>query len=196
MSKVKWNFEIMQDESAYLTPEQVSELIGKIEVQPYNLIVRLLWRTGARITEVLNIKKIDINLALKEVTIKTLKLKRKDKKRPPRKVPLADEALLADLSDWAGTMRPNDPLFGGVNRFNVYYRIRQAGKSIGLEEVGERGFMHPHILRHSFAIYWVRQGLPLAMLKTILGHTSIETTNFYQRFNTKDLHDYIDKMWR
>ena len=195
-SKGGWNFDIMSDETAYLTEQQVDEIIDAVQKQPYNLIIRLLWRTGARITEILNIKKIDINFVDKEINIKTLKLKRKDMKRPPRKVPIYDEPLMNDLSNWTTNTLPRDFIFKKTSRFNVYYQMRKAAKQIGIEEVGEDSFMHPHILRHSFAIHWVKQGLPLTVLRDILGHTSVQTTGFYQKFNTKDLHEYIEKMWK
>jgi len=195
MSKKGWSFEVMKDEMAYLSPEQVDMLISKINIQPYNLIVRLLWKTGARITEVLNIKLIDIDFTQKEINLKTLKQRRKDKTRPPRKVPLNDESLLHDLANYTKDMFQRDLIFKNTNRFKVYYRIRKAAKEIGLEELGERSFMHPHILRHSFAIHWVKQGLPLSVLSKILGHSSMQTTDFYQKFNTKDVHEFIKKMW-
>jgi integrase/recombinase XerD len=49
--------------------------------------------------------------------------------------------------------------------------------------------IHPHAFRHSFAINSVRHGVDIRRLQQVLGHTNINTTAVYLKFNDQDLQD-------
>ncbi len=54
--------------------------------------------------------------------------------------------------------------------------------------------VHPHILRHTFAIQSVRKGISLKALQIMLGHSRLETTNIYLNMSPEDaLKEYEDK---
>ena len=44
-----------------------------------------------------------------------------------------------------------------------------------------------HCLRHSFATHWMEAGLPLFVLKRLLGHTSLSTTSKYLHVSREHL---------
>jgi integrase/recombinase XerD len=54
--------------------------------------------------------------------------------------------------------------------------------------------IHPHTLRHSFAIHLVRSGTDLRRLQLILGHTSLSITQVYLQFNDNDLREAYEKV--
>ena len=41
--------------------------------------------------------------------------------------------------------------------------------------------LHLHSLRHSCAIYWLRQGMSIVAVRDLLGHASVQTTERYLR---------------
>jgi len=73
----------------------------------------------------------------------------------------------------------DEPIFT-LTRQQVYNIVRRYGRTIGKE-------MHPHTLRHSFAINWVRQNQDLRRLQLLLGHSSLAVTQEYLQFRTPTL---------
>lgn len=62
-----------------------------------------------------------------------------------------------------------------------YELIKKIGKTAGLydEETGYAKPLHPHMLRHTFAVECLRKGIILTDLKEIMGHSSIRITEQY-----------------
>lgn len=58
-------------------------------------------------------------------------------------------------------------------------------------EVPER--VHPHQLRHTRAIHFYRDGMPLALLSEFLGHASVETTKIYAYADTEMKRSAMEK---
>lgn len=66
-----------------------------------------------------------------------------------------------------------------ISAYSVRDRIEREFKRFGID-------MHPHVLRHSFAVDWLDRGGDIRTLQTLLGHESIETTQWY--LNLTDRH--------
>jgi len=54
--------------------------------------------------------------------------------------------------------------------------------------------VHPHTLRHSYAIHLIRNGVDLRRLQQLLGHSNIQTTTVYLQFRDQDLRDVYNKV--
>jgi site-specific recombinase XerD len=61
------------------------------------------------------------------------------------------------------------------------YRVVQQALPRIAREAGIKKYVHPHMLRHSFAMYLRRRGVPLDTLQHLLGHQQIQTTTRYAR---------------
>jgi len=113
--------------------------------------------------------------------------------QPTRIVPLADRTALTLLSGWTEGQSTSRFLW-----------ISQKGGRLTYKAVFEivRGLMraalvpepkcHPHQLRHTFAVAFLRKTRDLARLQRILGHTDIATTTIYLRFAYDDLKEALD----
>jgi integrase/recombinase XerD len=83
-------------------------------------------------------------------------------------------------------VRPADPLFASktenpIERNNLRHTLRQIGDNAGVERV------HPHRLRHTFAIEFLRNGGNVFELKKILGHEQLETVEIYLEIASIDI---------
>ena len=150
----------------YLTPEEIGRLCqavkGNRQGERDELLIRLLFETGLRVSEALQI-------TLKHVErfegYPVLRILGKGKK--PRLVscprPLA-ESLQAYA--YRKELPPDQPVFP-INRKRAHQIISEAGKKAGLNKR-----VYPHLLRHSDSIERLRQtGNPKA-LQIHLGHAS------------------------
>jgi integrase/recombinase XerD len=167
----------------YLEKDRVDLVLEVARLSNFRdyLITRTLWRTGVRASELLNIRPIDIEYKNKVVNI----VKAKGGKQ--RRVPL-DSDTLKMLSEYIFTQKLQEdrPIFG-ITRRHVGRLLKKYGHSIGAD-------IHPHTLRHSYAIHLVRSGMDLRRVQLLLGHSNLNTTQVYLQFKDEDLREVYDKI--
>jgi site-specific recombinase XerD len=163
---------IKQQEVKYLKHNQVLRLIDSIEDIRDKLIVRTIYATGVRVSELCSINIEDIDFDEHTIRIRG----KGDKIRTV----FIDEETLNDLTKFIGN-RIVGPLFVG-----------QQGKHISSRAI-QHIFKHyapqgitPHKIRHSYASELYRRSKNLRVVQENLGHTSIKTTEIY-------LHTDIDE---
>ncbi|MBM4447387.1 MAG: hypothetical protein FJ023_08605 [Chloroflexi bacterium] len=93
-----------------------------------------------------------------------------------------------------------DDLLFPITRQRVNQILSKLARKVGIREVGDpavsrRCKLHPHHLRHSFAIHCIKRGMSIDRLQKILGHQSPATTSIYLQYSLKDLHEDYDKVW-
>lgn len=76
------------------------------------------------------------------------------------------------------TRNPQEPMPDGTGQKIFYQAVARAG-------LPDKGGIH--CLRHSFATHWMESGLPLFVLKRLLGHTSLSTTSKYLHVSREPL---------
>ena len=163
---------IKQQEVKYLKHNQVLRLIDSIEDIRDKLIVRTIYATGVRVSELCNINIEDIDFDEHTIRIRG----KGDKIRTV----FIDEETLGDITKFIGN-RIIGPLFVG-----------QQGKHISSRAI-QHIFKHyapqgitPHKIRHSYASELYKRSKNLRVVQENLGHTSIKTTEIY-------LHTDIDE---
>jgi len=167
----------------YLEKEQVDEILNAAKTCNHRdyLLLRFMWRTGARVSEVINVTPKDIEHKNGVVNI------RKAKGGRQRRVPL-DQDTLKMLSDYVLALNiPEDQPVFPIQRNRVFNIVKKYGKMTGVN-------IHPHTLRHSFAINMVRGGTDLRRVQLMLGHTSLSITQVYLQFNDNDLREAYEKI--
>lgn len=139
----------------------------------------LLWETGGRITAVLSIRWIDLDINAKELKL----LIQKKKKHTTIRIPLSN-AMLNDLRNYMIYIKPDskDYIFktdlykrekariGRLTRQGAYDKIQKWSKEYLNMPV------HPHMLRHGLAIYLLSQGVPMPAISRRLGHSNVFIT--------------------
>lgn len=166
----------MPKEISYLTPGEVDKLEGVSSSIEDALLVRLLFQTGARISEVLALRPCDIDYQHQRLELPALK--RKD---IVTKLVVVDPDTLNRLRSFCKGKPVGKRLFP-ISRQQAYYKVRMAAKKAGL------GKIHPHTLRDSLAVNWALGGGNLNLLQRQLGHRSFSTTvDRYLTFSSEDI---------
>ncbi len=174
-----------------LTAEEVGKLIKQPNANvPTGLrnktILSFIWDSGARVSDVINLRPGNINIGKKEVTIIGGK---------------GDVDRNLSFSDYTGQLlkkykedRPKGEYFfctlkgNKLDRVYLFSMIRRYAKRIGIDKkVGL------HTLRHSFALkFYQDSGHDLIRLQKILGHKSLITTQIYCYIDGTDVKEGLE----
>ncbi len=163
---------IKQQEVKYLKHNQVLRLLESIEDLRDKLIVRTIYATGVRVSELCNMNIEDIDFDEHTIRIRG----KGDKMRTV----FVDDDTLADLLKFIGN-RIIGPVFLGQQGKNISSRaIQHIFKNYAPTGIT------PHKIRHSYASELYKRSKNLRVVQENLGHTSIKTTEIY-------LHTDIDE---
>jgi len=194
----------IKDLKAYLSPEQVERLIAAAVNPRDALLVRVAWRTGVRVSELIGIKESDIDFEGRAILIKIQKQRKRDGKTVERRrlVPIDQGTLdmVREYLRWRAVFPYKGDLLFPITRQRVDQIFWKLARKAGIKEIGDPAIskhrkVHPHLLRHSFAIFCVKHGMSIERLQKILGHSSPTTTSVYLQFSAADLHEDYDKIW-
>ena len=161
-----------------LSLEEVKKIIDNCKHTPGGmrdrLIIKFLIATGARISEILNLKISDVENQNYEF-IKVL-----GKGSKYRVIPIYD-SLEKEIKEYINDYRTELKgatetfnLFPGTRRENFWKRLKVIAKNAGIEKN-----IYPHIFRHSLATVLLSNGADIRIVQEILGHSNISTTEIY-----------------
>lgn len=144
------------------------------------LIIELLYATGVRVSELVNIKVNDIDLYSK-----TIKIFGKGKKE--RVVLFGDKAL--DLIKKYLEKSPFQHEYLILNQRGN--KITERGINLILSKnvrvSGVKTHVTPHTLRHTFATHMLNEGANLVTVQELLGHENLATTQVYTHVSNERL---------
>ncbi|RJQ44891.1 MAG: site-specific tyrosine recombinase XerD [Nitrospiraceae bacterium] len=168
--------------------EDVTTLIRKPQGEKLSLrdraILEMIYSSGLRASEVINMKISDINFQAGFITVR-------GKGSKERVVP-ANENALKTVTQYIEELRP--ALLN--KRTSHYLFLRKGGKPMTRQRLWQliktyaRGLqtkISPHTLRHCFASHLLDGGADLRSLQKMLGHTDISTTQIYTKVTPERL---------
>lgn len=160
-------------------------LASMLEEEKKRLFLLMLFFSGARISEVLNIKKNHIEVEECMVVIESLKKRRKG---IYRLIPLPQD-FVKDLGQYLNQIE-SDYLWDFCRRTASRYvsKVMQEAKITGIQ-ASAKG------LRHSFAVSAIEKQIPLNLIKKWMGHSSITTTEIYLNVVGMEERSFAQKMW-
>ena len=194
----------IKDLRAYLEAPEVERLIAAATKLRDKLLVRIPWRTGIRVSELIGIKIPDIDFESRAILIKIQKQRKRDGKTIERRrlVPVDQDTLdmIREYLEWRKQFPYKGDLLFPITRQRVNQIYWKLGRRAGIKEIGDPTIsrhrkLHPHVLRHSFAIHCVKRGMSIERLQKILGHQSPTTTSVYLQYSVADLHEDYDRVW-
>lgn len=176
---------ILKKAPSILTVEEIEVLLSLPDDSPKGLrdkaMLELLYATGLKVSELLELRLNQVNVALQYMRIH-------DKDRE-RIIPFGEYAKQA-VENYLEKARPI--LVSGTEE-EEYLFLNYSGQPMTrqgfwkiIKNYGEQaGFdvgLTPHVFRHSFAAHMVENGADLKSLQELLGHSDISTTQVYSSF--------------
>ena len=157
------------------------------------VILEILYSTGLRISELLNIK-------INQVANIKDKLYINGKGNKQRLV-IFNQNALDLLKNWIAIMIKNNKnknsyLFENIDNTNVISRqqIYKDLKKLALKTNTELEKLSPHSVRHSFASHMLNRGADLRSIQKLLGHSDISTTEIYTQVRQNRLKGLVNNI--
>jgi len=149
------------------------------------LILELLYATGIRVSELVNIKINDINLTNNSVLI----LGKGDKERIVYFGDYAKEILEIYLNLRPKLIKQIDPEYLLINNKGTGLGTRGVRVILDklIKEASLNSKFSPHDLRHTFATHMLNEGADLLTIKELLGHVNLSTTGIYTHVTNEQL---------
>ncbi len=160
---------------AILTKEEIALIVKSTTNIKHRLIIKLLYGCGLRVSEIISLKKEDINFEENLIHIKLAK----GKKDRFVKIPDSLTQELMAFCNLTGT----EILFpsarsGKLTKKTITKIVQNSAKKAGIKKR-----VYPHLLRHSFATHLLEQGTDLRIIQKLLGHSDIKTTQIYTQIS-------------
>jgi integrase/recombinase XerD len=212
----------MKDKANYLSDEQIDRMINLAPTENVKLLIYLLYTTGRRVSELLQLKPEHIDFDAGLIRWNILK------KRKPKQnwIAAADSTLeTLEMHIRYYNISPDQYIFGSTKpdkqgnrghytrkwafshvrglaqKAGIVYKegkiIRQFTKKDGSIIISKPGW-HPHHLRHSHSINFLKRANSphaIRVLQQQLGHSNINTTSTYLEYSQDDRRELLNKVF-
>ena len=166
--------------------------MSKSESHRNRAIIEMLYGSGLRVSEL-------VNLQLSDIFLQEGYMRITGKGNKQRLVPISPEAAkwfdywMQDRNQLK--IKPEHKDIAFLNRYGrkltramIFTIIKNLAKQVGICKI-----ISPHTLRHSFATHLLQNGADLRVIQQLLGHESISTTEIYTHVDIHDLRESILK---
>jgi len=187
----------------FLNEIEVKKIVKQIDSDVVKDVVVFAFNTGMRLNEIVNLKWKNIDFEKKVIIVGDEDFVTKGKNQ--RYVPFGEEVerILQRIKNGKTTPSLILPLKNGEKNSFVFAKdngmaytgdyfskkFKRACRDAGLDEA-----IHFHTLRHSFASNLAQQGVSLYVIKELLGHSSISTTEIYAHLDVGALREAVKKL--
>ena len=160
-----------------LTRQEVKRLIENAPNGYARLIISFLYSTGLRVSELVGLKKKDIDLSQRIGWVR-------HGKGGKDRIFIIPERLVNEIEELMNN--ESEYLFPGRNGKLTIRAVEKMVKTAAIR-AGIDKKVTPHTLRHSFATHLLDRGVDLRRIQELLGHSSINTTQIYTHVSIEEL---------
>ena len=177
----------------FLTEDEINRLLAAPDISTEEgirdrAVLEIMYATGLRVSELVNLRQTDVDLMTGLVTCH-------GKGNKERRVPLGKSAIhwlqqyAAVKAGYGKQSFPNVFLHRGrpFTRQLAWSMIKNHAEKIGIKKVS------PHTLRHSFATHLLQHGADSRSVQALLGHSDISTTQVYTHITDMHLRAAYDR---
>ena len=178
----------------YLKTSEIDKVLDNTnEVTLYGernkLIIELLYVTGLRVSELVNIKLKDIDKYNKSIKI----LGKGSKERIVYYEDNCSKLLNKYLNNTRRKLDKNNSEYLLLNKFGNKLSTRMIRNILNNLTIGTSiEQIYPHMIRHTFATTMLNNGADLMTVKELLGHESINTTSIYTHVTNEQIRKVFD----
>jgi len=163
-----------------LSKEEIKRLFDAADSEKKKLILMVLYATGLRVSELINLKVKDIDFNNKLIKVVG------GKGQKDRVVTVSDK-LLKRLYDYVKTKDPDEHVF--LSKYGkpltpryIQYLVKDLSVAAGITKD-----VTPHVLRHSYATHLLESGANIRVIQELLGHSNLQTTQIYTKVSLSEL---------
>ena len=161
-----------------LSKEEVRSLINNAGSKKTRLIIKFLYSTGLRVSELVHLKLNNLNLKTGESWV------RSGKGNKDRFFKLPD-SLTKELENYIKDLK-SEYLFpgkkGNLSTRNIQKILQKAGERAGIKKR-----VSPHQMRHAYATHLLNEGVDIRLIQELLGHSQLSTTQIYTHVSKEQL---------
>ena len=161
-----------------LSREEIKLLLDHAKSGKHKLIIELLYSSGLRLSELINLKLENLEMDKKHGWV------RRGKGGKDRMIILSDK-VIEHIRQFCGDRRTGYLISGRGEQLSS----RAVQKA--LDEIAKRAEItkkvHPHMMRHSFATHLLEAGTDIRKIQVLLGHADLSTTQIYTKVSNEEL---------
>jgi len=163
-----------------LTKDEVKKLLSATKNFKHKLLIKMLYSSGLRVSECVNLKINDLELDEKMGTV------RGGKGRKDRLIILS-ENLISDIKKYLSKRDDKNPFLFPSREWHLTTRMAQkiVNEAAKRADIKKRVFCHA--LRSSFATHLLESGTDIRVIQELLGHANLQTTQRYTKVSTEQL---------
>jgi len=195
MSSLKFLYDEMMDKNLFarikmpklenklptvLTKDEMKQLIDSISNIKHKLLVKMLYSSGLRVSECVNLKVIDLDFK------ERFGIVRAGKGKKDRNIVLS-ESIIDDLSNYIEEKSNDSEYVFDVKSKPMSVRQAQRVVTDAAKKAGIKKRVFCHALRSSFATHLLESGTDIRIIQELLGHANLATTQRYTKVSREQL---------
>lgn len=177
----------------FISESELNAILGKTEEEYLRNIFLITFYTGMRLSEIVNMKLSWLDMNSSQISVRcSASFTTKNKKE--RVIPFNDKLkqVFTNRVPKMFNIDSNEYIFTNslgrkLNDDFVSKKFKEAVREAKLDDK-----IHFHSLRHSFASLLVQRGVSLYVVKELLGHEDLATTQIYSHLQQQNLRDAVN----
>ncbi|MAG02774.1 integrase [Candidatus Pacearchaeota archaeon] len=161
-----------------LTKEEIITLFNSTTTKKSRLILELLYSSGLRVSELVNLKPVNLDFSENIGWVRSGKGKKDRFFILSTKLSKKLEKFINKNQEWNFLFSKENPL----TTRNIQKIVQKATVKAKIDKS-----VHPHTLRHSFATHLLDNGVDIRKIQALLGHSNISTTMLYTHLSQEQL---------
>ncbi|MBU3925050.1 tyrosine-type recombinase/integrase [Patescibacteria group bacterium] len=164
------------------TKDELKRIFSVIKNVKHKLLLGLMYSSGLRVSEVVNLKVMDLGFENKMVRVR-------HGKGVKDRITIMAEKIAGVLEKYVRNKKIDDYVFESARGGKLTERSAQKVFAEALKWSGVKKSASCHSLRHSFATHLLESGTSIRYIQELLGHKRLETTQIYTKVSLGKLEE-------